>query len=279
MKKFSFNPMKVGKWFIVPALAIVTVSIHSCKKDSGVGSATPTNVTTLTSDQKAAKLNNSVEKALRDFVISGASSNTNSGAGAGSNTYSNVSINVTTYTTPNANVYAWTDPTSGTSFTFSEANTGTGGGGLGQLSYNGKSFDYNYVMCIKADAKDPMWDGFLNGRDLRGVVAIDGKLTGTDFSLKNLAIFLVATKGGEGKYDFIDWDSQSLTMNDAIGELLDFSDVDDNSLAGMDKAKFLITSDGSVEVAENEFIMGSDAKIKDVITEDEFKLEGSISCE
>lgn len=274
MKKISLNSKAFGKWIILPALALITLTIDSCKKESGIGSTTPT-VSSATAEKKA-KLDGNVSKALRDLVISGAVSNDQSGAGSGSSSYSNTSLNVTTYSTPSANVYSWSDPTTGASYTLSESTTG---GGLGQLSYNGKSFDYNYVMCIKANAGDAMWDGFFSGRDLRGVVAIDGEIMDTDFSLKNLAIFLVSTTGGEGTYDFIDWDSQHFTSGDAIGELLDFSDVTNNTLAGMDQAKFYITSNGSIEVTETSFTMSSNAKVTDVMTGAEYAIDGSISCE
>lgn len=274
MKKFSFNSKAFGKWIILPALAIITFTIDSCKKESGIGSTSPT-ISSNTSSKKA-KLNGNVSKALRDLVISGAVSNQQSSSGSGSNSYSNTSIAVTTYSTPSANVYSWSDPTSGASYTLSES---TGGGGLGQLAYNGKSFDYNYVLCIKASVGDATWDGFFNGRDLRGVVAIDGEIMDTDFSLKNLAIFLVSTTGGEGTYDFIDWDSQTFTGGDAIGELLDFSDVTNNTLAGMDQAKFYITSNGSIDVTETSFTMSSNAKVTDMMSGAEYPIDGSISCE
>ncbi len=274
MKKFSFNSNAYGKWIILPALALITLTIDSCKKESGIGTASPT-ISSTTSAKKS-KLDGNVSKALRDLVISGAVTNDQSGAGSGSSSYSNTSIAVTTYSTPSANVYAWSDPTSGASYTLSES---TGGAGLGQLAYNGKSFDYNYVLCIKANAGDGTWDGFLGGRNLRGVVAIDGQIMDTDFSLRNLAIFLVSTTGGSGTYDFIDWDSQHFTGGDAIGELLDFSDVTNNTLAGMDQAKFFITSNGSIDVTETSFTMSSNAKVTDIVTGAEYAIDGSISCE
>lgn len=274
MKNKLFKSKTIGKLLFVPVLAFIAVSTNSCKKDCGVGTSAPS----VSYDaSKSSELNAAVAKSLRDFVISGAASNQQSGAGSGSNNFSNSSLNVTTYSTPSANVYAWSDPTTGTSFTMSESTSS--GGGLGQLSYNGKSFDYNYVLCIKASNEDPTWDGFLGGRDLRGVIAIDGEVTGEDFSLKNLAIFLVDAKAGDGKYDFIDWDSQSFKAGEAIGELLDFSEVENNSLEGMDKAKIYITSNGGVEVSDTEFVLTSNAKIKDVLSGAEYAIDGSISCE
>ena len=275
MKNFTFNSKALGKLLILPALVFIAITVDSCKKESGVGTASPSCTTTAPNTEK---LNSSVSKALRDLVISGAGTNQQSGVGSGNNSYSNTAVVVSSYSTPAANVYAWSDPTTGTSFTLSES-TGGAGGGLGQIAYNGKSFDYNYVLCIKASAKDPDWDGFLNGRDLRGVVAIDGQLTDADFILKNLAIFLVGTKGGDGKYDFIKWDSQSITSGDAIGELLDFSEVVNNNLASMAKAKVFITSNGSIEVTETSFTLSSNAKVTDVISGSEYDISGSISCE
>ena len=275
MKNSFFNPKNISKLLFVPAVAIIAISINACKKESGVGGAAPK--ATYSTSEKSSELKKSTAKALRDFVISGVASNQQSGAGAGSNNFSNTSLNVTTYSTPTATVYSWSDPTTGTSFTMSESSNS--GGGLGQISYNGKSFDYNYVLCIKASNDDPTWDGFLNGRDLRGVIAIDGEIQGDDFSLKNLAIFLVDAKAGNGKYNFIDWDSQTFKTGEAIGELLDFSDVTNNSLAGLDMAKILVTSNGSIEVSDNEFVLSSNAKVRDVLTLTEYSVSGSISCE
>jgi hypothetical protein len=267
------------KTIIKSLTAIVLVAglmLSSCKKEQQYApSAKKTNTKMET---KAAKLRSSVNKALKDFVITFNNNNNQQSNGSGNGYTNSNGINYTTYSTPTATVYSWSDPTTGTSYTLSQSSS-SGGGGLGQLSFNGKSFDYSYVLAIKANSGDPAWDGFLNGRDLRGVVAIDGELTQTDFRLRNLAIFLVMTTGGTGTYDFIDWDSNSIGNGDAIGELLDFSDVQNNSLAGMDDAKFYITSNGKIIVAETSFEMASDAKVTDVVSGVEYSIEGSIMFE
>ena len=249
--------------------------LSSCKKEENFApsAAKPNEALNI----KAAKIRSSVKRALKDFVIA-YNNNNQQGTGTGSGYNYSTGINYTTYSTPAATVYSWSDPTTGTSFTMSQSSS-SGGGGLGQLSFNGKSFDYSYVLTIKANSGDPAWDGFLSGRDLRGVVAIDGEITQAEFRLRNLAIFLVMTTGGTGTYEFIDWDSSSISSGDAIGELLDFSDVQNNSLAGMEDAKFYITSKGKINVSESSFEMASDAKVKDLVTLSEYSIEGSIMFE
>ncbi|HEY0029759.1 MAG TPA: hypothetical protein VGC65_03285 [Bacteroidia bacterium] len=269
MKKFTFITHA-----LLSGAAVAVLCLSSCTKEN---LGRPAAKASLSPSEKSAKMKASVAKVLRDFAVSSAAGSSSSvGSGGGSSTYSNPAMSYTTYSTPSANVYVWSDPTTGTTFTLTESTTG---GGLGQLAYNGKSFDYNYVLSIKASEEDPNWSGFMNGRDLRGAVAIDGELVDADFNLKNLAIFLVATTGGSGTYSFIDWSSTSIGSGDGIGELLDFSDVASPTLAAMDDAKFYITSNGHVTVAETSIEMGSDAKVTDVATNVEYSINGSLMFE
>ncbi|MBL0328676.1 MAG: hypothetical protein IPP64_04500 [Bacteroidetes bacterium] len=269
MKKYS----QISKVFFAGALAF-TILISSCKKEQ-MGISTKKSTSSQT--EKTKRLNANVEKALRNFAeASAGGSSVSSTSGAGGSTFSNPAMNYTTYSTPTANVYVWSDPTSGTVFTLTESTTG---GGLGQLAYNGKSFDYNFVLSIKASSNDPNWSGFLSGRDLRGAVAIDGELEGADFNIKNLAIFLVATTGGSGTYSFIDWNATTLSGGDGIGELLDFSALPTPTLASMNDAKFYITSNGHVIVAENSIEMASDAKVTDIATNVEYSINGALMFE
>ncbi len=278
MKNLSSGFYKITRNLIVPAVVIVGLSISSCKKDDCMGK--PKSTPALSMDAKSAKLRTSTAKVLKDFIITFNNSNQQAGSGGGSNNYSNVSSNLTTYSTPSATVYSWSDPTTGTSFTLSQSSSnGSGGGGLGQLSYNGRSFDYGYVLSIKASANDPTWSGFFGGNtDLRGLVAIDGQLTSTDFTLKNLAIFLVMTNGGSGTYKFIDWTPASVGTGSGIGEMLDFSDVVNNTTGGFNdpNLKFMVTSDGHVTVSDQSFDMNSDAKVTDAVTNAQYTLSGSI---
>jgi hypothetical protein len=263
----------VSKTLFLGAAIVISIT-SSCKKEK---LGRPTSSSSTISTQKSRKLNNTVAKAMRDFASASASGSGSSvSAGGGSSSYSNPALNYTTYSTASANVYVWSDPTTGTTFTLTESTTG---GGLGQLAYNGKSFDYNYVLSIKASSGDPSWSGFMDGRDLRGAVAIDGEITGSDFTLKNLAIFLVATTGGTGTYSFIDWGSAAVTSGDGIGELLDFSDVVTPDLASINDAKFYITSNGHVTVAETSMEMGTDAKVTDIATNVEYAIDGSLMFE
>jgi len=274
MKNIVSTLKTIGKTIVLPVLVVVALSTSSCKKEEcGRPQAKPS----ISMDAKAkdAKLRTSVAKTLKDFVIIFNSSNTQ-GGGNGSNNWSNVTTNGTSYTTPNANVYQWTDPNSGTTFTMSQSISG--GSGLGQLSYNGRSFDYNWVLGIKASSNDPQWSGLFGGGDLRGAVAIDGVLTSTDFSLKSLAVFLVMTSGGAGTYKFIDWTPASVGDGTAIGELLDFSDVTDNTTAGLSLAKAYITKSGHLTVSDQEFAMNSDAMVTDLVG-GEYTLSGSLMFE
>ncbi len=266
MKQFSF----LSKTLLFGA-SLLLIGVGACKKEQ-LSKAQPT----ATQTEKSKKLKANISKALRDFASASAGGSSTSTSSGGGSTYSNPAMNYTTYSTSSANVYVWSDPTSGTVFTLTESTTG---GGLGQLAYNGKSFDYNYVLSIKASGGDPNWSGFMNGRDLRGAVAIDGELDGADFTLNNLAIFLIATTGGSGTYNFIDWSSTTVSGGDGIGELLDFSDVASPTLAAMNDAKFYITSSGSVAVTDNSIEMGSDAKVKDLVTTVEYSINGSLMFE
>lgn len=279
MKKFSFNPKTLDKLIVLLAFVFIAITIDSCKKENEVGTATPTTSVNKTASAKSAKLNSSVSKALRDIVISGAiTTNQQTGAGSGSSTYSNVSINVTISSTPSANIYAWSNPSTGTSFVLT-ASVDTSGGGFGQLSFNGKSFNYNYVLSIKASVTDTAWSGFFNGRDLRGVVAIDGNVTGKDFGFANMAIFLVDAESGDGNYDFVSWNNTYIKSGNAIGEVLDFSDVLTNNILSIPKAKILFTSNGSIDVNQTNFTLSSNAMVTDILTNTQYPISGSISSQ
>jgi hypothetical protein len=273
MTKKSFTSATIGKVLVIPMLALVALTFNSCTKKE---CASPTQPASTATTDNSLRLRNVVGKALRDFATAQAGgSSQQAGSGSGSNSFSNPATNYTTYSTPSGTVYSWSDPTTGTSFKLTESS----GSGLGQLSYNGKSFDYNYVLSIKASSTDQTWSGFLSGRDLRGAVAIDGELTDATFSLKNLAIFLVGTNGGTGSYKFIKFNSSSVSGENAVGELLDFSAAATPTLAAMNSAKFYITSDGHINVSETSFEMASDAKVKEVTTNTEYSIAGTISTE
>ncbi len=275
MKIFS-QTIIVGKKIFVPTLVVVALAFGSCSKE-GTGNPSHT-CNSSTTTTKTDKMNKSVERVLRDFASSQAGgSSQQAGSGSGSSTYSNVTISYTTYSTANGTVYSWSDPTTGTSFTLAQSSNS--GGGLGQLAYNGKSFDYNYVLCIKASMNDPNWNGFMNGRDLRGVVAIDGDIDGNNFTLRNLAIFFVATTGGTGTYKFIDFGANTVSGTDGLGEIVDFSNAPNATLSALGNAKIYVTSGGNVNVGENSFEMGSGAKVMDVITSQEYPIDGTIMCE
>jgi len=259
---------------LVTGVIVITFSSSCTKQDIGA----PTSANNSSEIERGKKLKKAVTKVLRDFTEANANgSNVSVGAGGGSNTFSNPATNVTTYSTPNANVYQWSDPTTGTVFTFSES---TGGSGFGQLGINNKSFDYNYILTIKASQNDPTWEGFFDGRDLRGVVAIDGELTDTDFELNSIAFFFVATDGGTGTYEFIDFGSNNVSNSDAIGELIDLSSLQGATLSNLaDDGKIYISSGGRIIVSESAFEMASDAKMMDVMTQVEYTIEGSIMTE
>jgi hypothetical protein len=268
MKRFQLTSSTLGKYFVLPAFAFFTLTFSSCKKDEKF-SATPSAVSTESAN-KSQKLRTSVSTALTSFVNK-----------RNHKDFSDPAYNYSTYSTPTANVYVWSDPTTGTSFTLSES-TG-GGGGLGQLAYNNKSFDYNYVLTIKAHSTDPNWSGFLSGRDLIGAVAIatDGAITDPGFTLKNFAIFLVATAGGSGTYKFNDFSSTSISNTFAVGEIIDLSGVQGGAgLANFaNDGKVYYTTDGHIIVSSSDLTMDSDAKVMDVVTSNKYAISGSLMLE
>lgn len=273
MKKFSLTSKVTGRAIILSVLFAGAMSFHSCKKES-MGKPAPSS-TPVT--ERSMAMRNAVTKVLKDFTTATAGGSSTTTTGSGSGTWAS-GISVTNYSTPTANVYQWSDPTTGTVFTFSES-TGGGGGGLGQLAYAGKSFDYNYVLSIKASENDPAWSGFFNGRDLRGVVAIDGELSDTDFTLKNIALFFVATTGGSGSYKFIDFGASTFSTTDGLGEIIDLGDTPVALASLGTNGKVYVTAGGHVTVSDNAFEMESDAKIMEVTTSNEYALEGTIMFE
>lgn len=276
MRKKSLTSKIIGGVIVIPALAFV-FSLGSCqKKDDCRPSAVPQH---STESSRSVKMRSNVAKVLRDFAAASAGgSSAITTSGGGSSTYSNPAMSYTTYTTSGGTVYAWSDPTTGTTFTLAESSSGSG---FGQLSYNSKSFNYNYVLSIKASENDPTWSGFFDGRDLRGVVAIDGDLTGTDFTLKNIAFFFVATTGGSGTYKLIDFGSSSFSMSEGLGEIIDLSSAPDGTtLSGMGTSgTFYISAGGHITVSDSEFSMDSDAKVMDVTTSTKYSIDGSIMTE
>ena len=276
MKKISSTFITLGKTIVLPSLVIIGLSISSCKKDNSLGK--PVSAPVLNAKARDQKLRTSTAKVLKDFIMQFNSNQQSGGSGNGGSNWSNSSSNFTSYSTSSGTVYSWSDPTTGSTYTLSQSSNGGGGGGLGQLSYNGKSFDYGFVLSIKASAGDATWSGFFGGNtELRGLVAIDGQMTSSDFTIKNLAIFLVKTSGA-GTYKFITWSPTSITNNDGIGELLDFSDVVNNTTGGFNdpNVHFMVTSDGHVTVSDQSFDMNSDAKVRDVATQVEYTLSGTI---
>jgi hypothetical protein len=266
----------IGKALVLPALALVMMTVPSCKKEQLAPSASSAQEMTRT--QKHQKLRTNIVRVLKDFTVSTAGgSSTTTSSGGGSSSWSSTSTPVTTYSTPSANVYQWSDPTTGTTYTLSES---TGGSGLGQLSFDGKSFDYNYVLSIKSEDEDPNWDGFFDGRDLRGCVAIDGELTDSDFELNSMAFFFVATEGGSGTYEFIDFEATTIGEADALGSIIDLSSIDGATLSGLgEQGNIYYTSGGHIAVTESSFEMQSDAKVTKLTTNVEYTLEGSIMFE
>jgi hypothetical protein len=274
MKKFSINLKTIGK-VVLPA-AFVALTLGSCsKKDLGIPPASQDNSVL---NQKAQALRTNVYKVLKGFVTAQAGgSNQQSFAASGGTNFSNCTMSTTTHSQPNRMTTTWSDPTTpGTSYSFSESASGGSGGGLGQLSYNGKSFDYGYVLSIRITSADPSWGSIATGPELRALVAIDGDLEGEDFTIRNLAIFLTVGSAGQGTFEFNAFDNPTFTDGFAIGELLDFSDVASPTLDMMDNAKFYYTSGGHVDVSDAAFEMGSDAKIKDVDTGVEYSIEGAV---
>ncbi|MCW3102228.1 MAG: hypothetical protein JWO09_668 [Bacteroidetes bacterium] len=274
MKKISLTSKKTAGILLVPALAAV-FSLGSCQKKEGMGKPSCQHA----ESERSVKMHKSVAKVLRDFAVGTAGgSSVSTTSGGGSSVFSDPAANFTTYTTSGGTVYSWSDPSTGTTFTLSESS---GGSGFGQLAYNGKSFNYNYVLSIKASENDPAWTGFFNGRDLRGVVAIDGELTDSDFTLKNIAFFFVATTGGSGTYKLIDFGSNSPSLSDGLGEIVDLSSAPDGTtLSGMGTSGTIyVTAGGHIDVSDSEFSLQSDAKIMDVTTSAEYSVDGSIMTE
>src|SRR6476646_8937034 len=149
MKKQSLISKITAGVLILPAVAAV-FSLGSCQKKEELGKPAPSS--SAVQNEKSVKMRSSVARVLRDFAAasSGGSAETTT-SGSGSSTYSNPAMNYTTYTTSGGTVYAWSDPTTGTTFTLAESS---GGSGFKQLSYNSKSFNYNYVLSIKASEND-----------------------------------------------------------------------------------------------------------------------------
>ena len=274
MKQFSFLSKTFGTFLVFPALLMIMLTAASCQKDKKLSIAKSNKETSAKSKQ----MRQNIQKILRGFVTaqaSGSSQQSFVSPGSGSNIYSNVTFDRTTYSNPGRTVYSWSDPTTPTtSYTFSESE----GGGLGQLSYNGKSFDYNYVLGIKVTSTDPDWGSIAGSAELRAIVAIDGELDGSDFMINNLAIFLVVGTAGEGTFEFGFFDDGA-SGTIAIGQLLDFSDVATPTLASMDNAKYYYASSGHVNVTETSFEMASDAKVEDVVTGVEYSIDGALMSE
>ena len=274
MKQFSFLSNMLGKMFVYPALLMILLSVASCQKEKQLSIAKSNNTTSPANKQ----MRQNIQRILRGFVTAqagGSSQQSFTSAGSGTNIYSNVTFGRTTYSDPARTVYSWSDPTTPTtSYTFSEST----GGGLGQLSYNGKSFDYNYVLGIKVTSADPDWGSIAGSAELRAIVAIDGEIDGTDFMINNLAIFLVVGTAGEGSFEFGFFDDGA-SGTIAIGQLLDFSDLATPTLASMDHAKYYYASDGHVNVTETSFEMACDAKVEDVVTGVEYSIDGALMSE
>ena len=273
MEQFSLTTKAIGRNFIIPALVVIALGIGSCSKEHGIGSAFPSNTDAMA---KSKKMSLAVQKVLKDFVISqsGGSNQQNAGASGGS-TFSNVTSNVTIYSTPSKTIYSWSDAAaSGTSYQLTES----AGGGLGQIALNGKSFDYNYVLSVSASSTDPMWSGFMMA-DFKIVVAIDldGDLTSTDYKLKGMAMFFVWDAGAAGSYNF-GAVSSSTTASGFVYDMGSTS-VTLGTLDNSADVKMYSASGGHVNVSESAFEMASDAKVKELITNDEYPIEGSVMFE
>jgi hypothetical protein len=299
MKKFKLNTKVFGKFIAIP-LALVSITVDSCKKDNGLCVATPTPTVNATASGKSAKLDAAIGKALKDFVInvsvninqpnaSSSSSVTVTGSGssfvsvAGSGSaYANVAINVNVFTTPTANVVIWSN-SAGSSFTFSSSLSTpfNGGTGFGQITCNGKTFNYNHVLCVSSSLKDTTWSNLFNGHgtDMRGVIAFEGDTINNDFRFKNMAVFMVDAHSGDGNYNFVNWNTSFFKSGDAIGKVLDFTGVTNNSIAGIGLATPLFTSAGSVTVDSTSFTLSPDAKVTDILSLTEYPVSGKITCE
>lgn len=275
MKQFSFLSKTLGKFFVFPALLIMVLAISSCQKEKELSIAKKN----PEASAKSKQMHQSIQKVLRGFVTAQAGgSSQQSFAGSGSNIYSNVTFGKTTYSNPGRTVYTWSDPTT-PSTSYSLSISESAGGGLGQLSYNGKSFDYNYVLSINiaAGITDPDWGIVAGGYALHMIVALDADLDGTDFIFRNMAIFLAVGATGEGTFELGDW-TTGASGSIGIGEILDFSNVPQPAIV-MDDAKFYYGSGGHMIVSETTFEMGSDAKIKDIDSGAEYGLEGALMSE
>ncbi len=278
MKKLTTIFIYISRNIILLVLLVIALSISSCKKEASLGKRAT--IPALDAKAKSAKLKESTAKVLKDFVIHFNNNQTSGSSGSGGN-YSGVSANYTTYTTASSTIYTWSDVSTGTTYTMTQSNT-PGVGGLGQLSYNGKNFDYGFVLSIKVTAGDTTssWGSLFGGggNDLRGLVAIDGDLTSTDFTIRNLAFFMVMTSGGSGTYKFIDWYNASIGNSDGFGCLWDFSDVVNNTTSGLNDPNIhiVVTSGGHVTVSDQSFDMNNDAKVMDKDTHIEYSLSGTV---
>lgn len=283
MKKIKFTSKAFWKLIGIPvALIMVSITIDSCKKENDTCIATPTKTVDA---GKSGQVNDAIGKALRDFIVNvnvTANQTTVSVSGSGSNTFSNVAANVNVFVTPNSRVVSWAN-SSGSSFTLSSSlsTPSNGGTGFGQITCNGNTFNYNYVLCVKSSIQDSTWSNLLNGHgtDVRGVIAFEGDTANSNFFFKNMAVFLVDANAGDGNYNFVNWNSTSFTSGDAIGKILDFTGVTNNSISGIGLATPLFTSSGSVTVDSISFTLSADAKVTDILSLTEYPVSGQISCE
>lgn len=268
----------LGKILILPAVAVIALSIGSCSKKENLGIGHNGSSNEIT--QKSAMVHKEVERILRGFVTAQAGgSSQQSFAGSGSGVYSNVTMTSTTHSEPNRATTTWSEP-SNPNIVYSFSDASSSGGGLGQLSYNGKSFDYNYVLSIKVTDADQTWGSIAgSGQELRAIVAIQGELESEDFVVNNLAIFLAVGTAGEGSFEFNWFDDGISGDGFAVGMLSDFSDLATPTMANWGDAKLFYTSGGHVNVTATSFEMASDAKIKDVETNTEYTLEGAVMSE
>ncbi len=285
MKNIKFNLKPFMKVAAVPvALFIVSVTIDSCKKENNMGAPSPA-TTVNTSSENGAKVDAAIGKALKDYIVnvSVASNQTSiSIAGSGSNTFSNVAVNVNVFITPNASVTKWSN-SFGSTFTLSSSlsTPSNGGKGFGLITCNGKTFSYNYVLCVNSSLHDTTWANLLSGHgtDVRGVIAFEGDTTNSNFFFKNMAVFLVDAHAGNGNYNFVNWNSKSFTSGDAIGKVLDFTGITNNSISGIGLASALFTSSGSVTVDSTSFTLSSDSKVTDILSLSSYPISGKISCQ
>lgn len=283
MKKIKLNSRSFGKLIAIPfALIMVSITIDSCKKENDTYIATPERAMDT---GKSAQVNDAIGKALRDFIVNvnvTANQTSVSVSGSGSNTFSNVAVNVNVFVTPNARVVSWAN-SAGSSFTLSSSlsTPSNGGTGFGQITCNGNTFNYNYVLCVRSSVQDSIWSNLLNGHgtDVRGVIAFEGDTANSNFFFKNMAIFLVDATAGDGTYNFVNWNAASFSIGDAIGKILDFTGVTNNSISGIGLATPLFTSSGSVTVDSVSFTLSSDAKVTDILSLIETPVSGQISCE